>query len=374
MPTPLRFDITRPVAGAPLRLVLINDALDATYYAYFHRSLERFAAERRVEFHVLSRRTVEKHWREPAQLASAIDDQIRPQVVVFNRYAVPRGSELLRLLRDRGIATLYHIDDDLLSIPEDLGASVVSHHGARETIEERRAMLALVDVAQPSTEQLSEVLRQRVPGCRLSAAMHPPFMRIVQPSRAHAGAPTIGYMASKSHAADLRLILPAIVSLLEQRSTLRFELFGTLPLPPELARFGARVLAHPPAANYEAFLVTLAGLGWRTGLAPLLDIPFNHCKSAIKFLEYTASGIPVVASPLPVYERILRHEHNGLLAASPADWAISIAKLIDQPDTAEELAARAAQDCQQRYDLDAFGVQLLERLEALATLRRSTSS
>ncbi len=35
------------------------------------------------------------------------------------------------------------------------------------------------------------------------------------------------------------------------------------------------------------------------GIAPLVDRPFNRSKSWIKGLEYSAFGLPFVASPLP---------------------------------------------------------------------------
>ena len=36
-------------------------------------------------------------------------------------------------------------------------------------------------------------------------------------------------------------------------------------------------------------------------VAPLVDTPFNRCKSDLKILEYSALGLPVIASDLPQY-------------------------------------------------------------------------
>jgi len=56
------------------------------------------------------------------------------------------------------------------------------------------------------------------------------------------------------------------------------------------------------------------------GLAPLRDTPFNHAKSEIKLLEYSASGIPWIASALPSYESLRKEFGCGRTASRPKDW------------------------------------------------------
>lgn len=57
------------------------------------------------------------------------------------------------------------------------------------------------------------------------------------------------------------------------------------------------------------------------GVIPLADKPFNHAKSDIKGLEYAASGIPFIATPLPSYSD-LHHDFEGhfRLAKKPKEW------------------------------------------------------
>lgn len=74
------------------------------------------------------------------------------------------------------------------------------------------------------------------------------------------------------------------------------------------------------------------------GIVPLNDIPFNHAKSNIKGLEYTAAGIPFVASDLPEY-RVLSDDGVGLLARTPDEWQQQLDALLDYK-TRKRLAAQ----------------------------------
>jgi hypothetical protein len=64
------------------------------------------------------------------------------------------------------------------------------------------------------------------------------------------------------------------------------------------------------------------------GMVPLADIPFNQAKSAIKGLEYTASGIPFVAAGLPEYQR-LADMGVGRVANNPVEWQEQLGALLN---------------------------------------------
>ncbi len=64
------------------------------------------------------------------------------------------------------------------------------------------------------------------------------------------------------------------------------------------------------------------------GLVPLSDVPFNHAKSAIKGLEYAASGIPFVASWSPEYEW-LAAQGIGRVAKTQDEYVRHLTDLLD---------------------------------------------
>jgi hypothetical protein len=63
------------------------------------------------------------------------------------------------------------------------------------------------------------------------------------------------------------------------------------------------------------------------GLVPLVDIPFNHAKSFLKGIEYSARGIPFVAQDLPEYQ-YLSSTGVGRIAHTPDDWVRELTALL----------------------------------------------
>ena len=52
----VRFDVSRPIPDAPVRLVVLSEYADATYYAYFHFILDALAREAGFETAVTTRK------------------------------------------------------------------------------------------------------------------------------------------------------------------------------------------------------------------------------------------------------------------------------------------------------------------------------
>jgi hypothetical protein len=74
------------------------------------------------------------------------------------------------------------------------------------------------------------------------------------------------------------------------------------------------------------------------GIAPLLDTPFNRCKSNLKLLEYGAVGLPTIASNVTPYK-----DSPGLLIrkARSKDWLRALRQFED-----EDARLLLAGDCQ----------------------------
>jgi glycosyltransferase involved in cell wall biosynthesis len=77
------------------------------------------------------------------------------------------------------------------------------------------------------------------------------------------------------------------------------------------------------------------------GLAPLLDAPAQRHKCGLKALQYMASGIPVVASPVGALTDIVTDGDVGFLAATADDWDAALDRLINDRDLRLALGANA---------------------------------
>jgi len=338
-------------ASAPTLLVF-TEHFNATYSISFELPLRHLHGQGRVNFSAYSQAEVAAAGRRGWQ---AWVRACRPRTVVFSRYGRGDGVEIMEYCCRLGIAVVYHIDDDLLELPASLGPEVLRRHMAPEVVQARRALLAGCDLVYASTPELARVLGQRFPAQRIFHGIYAPYLQTrALPCDPQAPA-TIGYMGSRGHKEDLALAVPALVRLMHERPQLRFETFGTIEMPADLAPFGGRVRHHEAHAGYAQFLQALGTLDWHVGLAPLVDEPFNRCKAPTKFIEYTGAAIPVVASAVVYADAV--PPSCGLLVAG--DWYGALAHSLDDPAARGQRLESARAHCRDVFDLEVLARQVL---------------
>jgi len=102
------------------------------------------------------------------------------------------------------------------------------------------------------------------------------------------------------------------------------------------------------------------------GLAPLPNNPFTRGKCSFKVLEYSASGLPVVASPVGTNTQYVRESVTGFLCRETDEWTDRIGYLVSQPETRRTMG-RAGIEHARQFDVRVIGVQLARLI--LACLR-----
>ena len=117
------------------------------------------------------------------------------------------------------------------------------------------------------------------------------------------------YMATLTHDQEFALILSAL-DRLAQESSFSFDLTLVGVVKQAVRRPWLKVLTVPPHESlYPRFARWLVRQGpFDYGLAPMMESPFNVCKSDIKFLDYTALGLPVIVSRLAPYAEVMRQD------------------------------------------------------------------
>jgi glycosyltransferase involved in cell wall biosynthesis len=95
------------------------------------------------------------------------------------------------------------------------------------------------------------------------------------------------------------------------------------------------------------------------GLAPLPDDRFTRGKCSFKVLEYSAAGLPVVASPVGTNAEHIQQGVTGFLVENNNQWIEKITALIKDAQLRRSMGQQGRQFASQ-FDVSVIGKQLCE--------------
>jgi glycosyltransferase involved in cell wall biosynthesis len=286
-------------------------------------------------------------------------EKFKPTVIIFCRYSGPHGEAIVKYGRTKGAVTIFHIDDDLLNVPIEIGQKKHQYHNEPARLAAVRYFLAEADLVYCSTERLKRRLESY--GFRnqfIAGAIYcsgDVFVSAVE-------RPTckIGYMGF-DHADDFQIALPAVVEVMQSFPHVSFDLFGSIPKPSVLDQFGNRVNVIGPVRDYASFMKKFASLDWDIGICPLADTKFNEVKANTKWVEYTSVGAAVIASRDTVYNDCCANG-CGLLVESREHWRAALGALIENKSQRYELVKAAQGRLKREYSRDRLREQILTTL------------
>ena len=92
--------------------------------------------------------------------------------------------------------------------------------------------------------------------------------------------------------------------------------------------------------------------GFDIGLLPLPASKFAEGKSPIKGLQYLASGLPAVVSPLGATGEMFQEAETALFARSESEWVETLNRLVRRPELRRALGQRARERFEATHALD----------------------
>lgn len=254
-------------------------------------------------------------------------DLAQADVLVVQRAASSRVLRLQQRMQSLGGAVVYDIDDLLT----DVAAHISNQDAVRRRVQLLRRCMAGADVVAVSTERLGLELGLEqalvVPNHAYSANDLPvPAQQSRQPV-------TLLFASSDRLAADF--IYPAVRAL----HGARIVVVG--PPATGFQRAGIAVQAQPLMAR-ERFIAFARGLPNAVAVIPLEDSRFAACKSAVKWLDYAAAGIPTLCSAVSPYLEVVDDGVTGALVANdPQAWRTALQQAIDDGDWRRRIATAA---------------------------------
>lgn len=105
--------------------------------------------------------------------------------------------------------------------------------------------------------------------------------------------------------------------------------------------------------------------GFDIGLMPMPDDPWTRGKGGYKLLQYMATGLPVLTSPVGINQQIVEDGCQGFWASTSAEWLARLEELV----TDEALRRRMGQEGRRRVEeVYALNVQQISFAQLLQTL------
>lgn len=165
----------------------------------------------------------------------------------------------------------------------------------------------------------------------------------------------IGWVGRWSSSPYLETLIPVIERLCARYSNVRLRFVG------------AGEMNIPGYARYETVEWSLERelediAAFDIGIMPLPDDLYSQGKCGFKLLQYMALGIPAVASPVGVNQKIVQDGINGFLATCETEWVEKLSQLIDSRNLRQQLGAAARNTVVERYSLQKAVPILLEKL------------
>jgi glycosyltransferase involved in cell wall biosynthesis/SAM-dependent methyltransferase len=300
----------------------------------------------------------------------------KPDIVICQRFWCQKqsqGNQILGEIKKRGIKVIYDLDDDLLS--------VTNIHADQQLIKERASlvlsMLSYCDLAVFSTSYLKKKYR---PLCHNSIVIPNRLGKQIWvndnalPCSKQNKTLRILYMGTATHDTEVDF-LNLVVSRIKNTYGARVSFVMVGCTTSQTKKSGWEVCTPPINAttNYPAFARWLLSQSWDFALAPLIDTEFNRGKSAIKLMDYSALGVPIVASSHSEYEReFVASSGVSLLPNDVESWVQKITFLIENEKERIYQGSQNRQNFEEKFTLEKAEINWEEGLQYLSNLPIST--
>lgn len=302
-------------------------------------------------------------WRAPASVLGAVRmiRRLRPDVVYVNTITVPGWIAAARLCRVPAIVHVHEAEEDSsaavragLSAPLLLASSVIANSRAS-----REALLAGVG-------RIGGRARRR-----LAARTDVLYNGVARPDGTQGVDPIPGRMAFVGRLSPRKgvdVALEALAQLRAEGRDVSLDVCGTVFAGYEWYEQQLRDrAAQPDLAGAVDFLGYVHPTGARIAAAQAVLVPSRVEPFGNTAVEAQLAGRPVIASDVQGLREIVADGDTGLLVApdDPMALAAALAKVLDDPAWARDLAAAGRRSAQERFGVEAYRARIAAAVAAV---------
>ena len=237
----------------------------------------------------------------------------------FNTLLIQRNAikniDLVNDIINLKIKVIYEIDDDLVVLGKN---SLIndSYYDCHVVIEKLLSYASIVTVS-------TDVLKSRFSSYNSNIVIVPNVInmkRWCSPSREYYVFENIKstnfnvlYMGTNTHLEDLGILEKVVKQIKKDYPKFNLYVVGVTNINSD---WYSVINIPKQCKHYPEFVKFIKALAkhMHLGVAPLEDGYFQQAKSCLKFLEYSALGLPSICSNVTPYKEVVKHGENGLLA------------------------------------------------------------
>ena len=172
----------------------------------------------------------------------------------------------------------------------------------------------------------------------------------------------MGYLSgSITHNDDFKLIMPAIIELLEKYDQLYLKIVGLLDLPPEMEKVKNKVITSP-FVDWKELPKLIRSID--INLAPLEGTVFNEAKSENKWTEAALVKIPTVASNVGAFKSQIKNNETGILCNNLKEWKQGLEKIITDANFRNSISEKAYNEVMDKHITTKSGYGVAEFIKS----------
>lgn len=277
-------------------------------------------------------------------------DQYKFDIIIIQRHAInPKLVEsIISRINKSGAKLIYEIDDDLVNI--DSGYYGNYSNSIKSIISNSHCIVTTNNAIRDQFLMLNKCLNIKVIKNRLNNNIWGiPKLSSVMP-RSYTN---LLYMGTKTHTEDLYLILEPLRRI-AKKYNIKLTLIG-------ITKFDLAddfIIQKSVPFNFQEYPYFVRLLKsqkdlYDIGIAPLVTNQLNINKSNIKYLDYTALGIPGIYSNIDPYSNSIKTLENGILVENTSEeWQKAIELLLLNKELRLQLAQNAVNDINKNFLLE----------------------
>ena len=263
-------------------------------------------------------------------IRDATGELIDVEMIILQRLMHEGLDDKIREARAYGQIIINDLDDWYWGLDTKNAAFMSSHpkNNPKENRNHYKGVLGASDFVIVSTPYIRERISAWV-RCPIVVLQNSIDVSAFTPVEHTDGLPRVGWVGSTSHRSGDLETVKGIIKPMVDAGEITFQHSGHYPHSQSVASIlGLRDDQVSTVPLVEPHLYP-SSLTMEVGIAPLRDTPFNHAKSDIKALEYSAAGIPWIGAPLTSYKALVDNWGMGRLAKNGQQWRRHINELKD---------------------------------------------